>query len=341
MRRPGSTRIGHRFPDHAPGAIGKENAMLANQRSSFSHVYGNEAVLSRLERLGRSARIFPHLVQVGFPAPQLEVASRWFAETAGSPVDRYASRKMAKGIFEDESLLTLFCRYFECTDWKLENSPWFFSHEDYDRFFGALLEPLETALRQLEQGQGGDRWRAFFEKMPFDLAMERVKQALWSEVAQQEFYWKPQASYTHLRAEMLFAYMTRSVNILNIDPAAYNYDWERRFRERLHHTLRAIEKQLAAAAPAWLEPKHERTRRRRNRRGPGAKVLVFGPRDVLRAFSALNLEAGRATARQVRGAFRRLSKAAHPDSGGSPEAFRELTRCKELAEAWLARKGEK
>lgn len=315
--------------------------MSANHRSGFSHVYGNEAVLSRLERLGRSPRIFPHLVRAGFPAPQLEVASRWFAETAGSPVDLYASRKMAKGIYEDESLLTLFCRYFECTDWKLGNSPWFFSHEDYDHFFDALLEPLETALHQLEQGLGQDRWGAYFEKMPFDLALERVKEELWGDVSRQEFYWKPQASYTHLRAEMLFGYMARSVNILKIDPGAYNYDWERRFRTRLGDTLRAIEKLLAAAAPAWLEPKQERARRRPNRHGPAAKVVILGTREVLQAFSALHLNAGTATLRQVRSVFRRLSKAAHPDRGGSPEAFRELTRCKDLAVAWLARKAGK
>ena len=333
--------MGVPFPRHVSGAIRKENAMPAIHRPSFSHVFGDEAVLSRLERLGRSTRIFPHLVQVGFPAPQLEVACRWFAETAGSPVDLYASRKMANGFFEDESLLTLFCRYFECTDWKLENSPWFFSHEDYDRFFDALLEPFDTALGQLEQGLGGDRWGTFFEKMPFDLAVERVKEALWSEVAREDYYWKPQESYTHLRAEMLFGYTARSVNILKLDPAAYHYEWERRFRERLGDTLGAIEKQLAAAAPVWLEPKRKHTRRRPKRHRPGARVVLFGPREVLQAFSALNLDAGTATMRQLRGAFRRLSKATHPDSGGSPEAFRELTRCKELAEAWLVRKVRK
>lgn len=311
--------------------------MAGTHHSSFSHVFGNEAVLSRLERLGRSTRIFPHLVQVGFPAPQLEGASRWFAETAGSPVDLYASDNMAKGFFEDESLLTLFCRYFECTDWKLENSPWFFSHEDYDRFFNALLEPLETASQQLEQGLGEERWGGFFEKMPFDLALEQVKQELWSEVARQDFYWKPLASYTHLRAEKLYGYLSRSVNILKVDFDACNYHWERLFRERLHDMLKAIEKQLAAAVPLWGELKRERTRPRRGRRDLEGRAVLFGTREVLQAFSALNLNAGSATLRQVRDAFRRLSKAAHPDSGGSPEAFRRLTRCKEVAEAWLAR----
>jgi hypothetical protein len=303
----------------------------------FSRVFGNEAVLVRLERLGRDSRIFPHLVKAGFPPRQLTEASRWFAESAGSPVEFYASQNLARGFFEDESLLKLLCRYFECTDWKLENSPWFFSRDEYDRFFATLTEPVEFQTAQLEQGLGEERWGPFFHHIPFDLGMERARQALWEDIFRQEHYWKPLSVYAHVRAEALAGYLVRTVNINRFTPGRYNYHWEGIFRERFHRALRRFEQRLEEQVRLWEEVRRERRSQRLHQRGFDNMGLLSLSRELTQAFGVLGLSPARATPQSVRRAFRRLSKETHPDQGGSPEAFRRLSRSKELVEAWLTR----
>jgi hypothetical protein len=310
--------------------------MTALSPVQFSRVFGNQAVLSRLERLGRNPRVLPNLVEAGFPARQLKDASQLFAQTAGNPVEHYASQNMARGFFEDESLLKLFCRYFECTDWKLENSPWFFSLDDYERFFTAIIEPVEFQTAQLERGFGETRWSAHFARLPFDLGMERAKQALWDDVCQQEHYWKPLSTYAHLRAEALLGYLKRTIHIRHFTPDRYNYHWEGQFRQRFYRAMRRFEQKLEEAVRLWQELKRERRHRFRYHDYSTLSAAVLG-HDLLQAFAYLGVEPAGATLDQVRQAFRRLSKETHPDHGGSPESFQRLARSKELAEAWLTR----
>jgi hypothetical protein len=310
--------------------------MPALHAQPFSRVVGNEAVLSRLERLGRTPRLFPNLVEAGFPARQLDDARAWFAQAADHPVEHYASQNMARGFFEDESLLTLLCRYFECTDWKLEKSPWFFSQDDYGRFYGALIEPVEFQTTQLEQGFTEERWGAYFTKLPFDLGMQRAKQALWDDVCHQEHYWKPLGTYAHLRAEALLGYLKRTLNVVHFTPDRFNYYWESEFRRRFYRAMRRFEQKLEEAVRLWQELRRERRHRFRYHTYVGAAATAPG-HELLQAFAALGLEPTTATVQGVRHAFRRLSKETHPDHGGSPEAFQRLAHFRELAEAWLMR----
>ena len=308
--------------------------MPALSPANFTRVFGNEAVLSRLERLGRNPRILPNLVEAGFPAPQLIAAREGFARRASSAVEHYARLNMARGFYEDESLLRLFCQDFECTDWKLENSPWFFAQDDYERFFAALIEPVDFQTAQLEQGLGESRWGPYFARLPFDLGMERAKNALWEDLCHQEHYWKPLSTYAHLRAEALFGYLKRTLNVQHFTPDRYNYYWERAFRERFYRAMRRFEQKLEAALRLWQELKRERQHRFRfNDYGAGPMG-----HEVLLAFSHLGLEAATADLDEVRLAFRRLSKTTHPDHGGSQEAFQRLSHHRDVAELWLSRR---
>ncbi|HKI97558.1 MAG TPA: hypothetical protein VKB51_03685 [bacterium] len=310
--------------------------MPALSQPNFSRVFGNEAVLSRLERLGRNPRILPNMVEAGFPAHQLVDASQLYAQMAGNPVEHYASQNMARGFFEDESLLRVFCRYFECTDWKLENSPWFFSQDDYERFYNALIEPVEFQTAQLEQGFDEARWGPHFARLPFDLGMERAKQALWDDICRQEYYWKPLANYAHLRAEALFGYLKRTVNLQHFTPDRYNYFWEGVFRQRLQRAMRRFEQKLEEALRLWQEIKRERKHRFRYNDYSALSAAALGS-ELLQAFACLGLEPGSATLAGVRHSFRRLSKQTHPDHGGAREDFQRLAHSKDLVEAWLMR----
>jgi hypothetical protein len=310
--------------------------MPALSQPNFTRVFGNQAVLSRLERLGRNPRVLPNLVEAGFPARQLVGASQLFAQTAGNPVEHYASQNMARGFFEDESLLKLFCRYFECTDWKLENSPWFISQEDYQRFYGALIEPVEFQTAQLESGFSEERWAPYFARLPFDLGMERAKQALWDDIAHQEHFWKPMATYAHLRSEAMLGYLRRTLDVRHFSPDRFNYYWEGEFRRRFHRAMRRFEQKLEEAVRLWQELKREQRHRFRYQDYSALSAAVLG-HDLLSAFSLLGLEPATASVEDVRRAFRRLSKETHPDHGGSHEAFQKLAHCKELCEAWLTR----
>ncbi len=333
--RAGWSAIPHRpqAPETVRGTVG----MPALNQQSFTRVFGNQAVLYRLERLGRSTRVFANLVQAGFPARQLIDACQWYSESAGTPVEHYARRNMARGFFEDESLLKLFCRYFECTDWKLENSPWFFSQDEYDRFYTALIDPVEFQIAQLEQGLGEDRWGGYFLKLPFDLGMSQAKMALWDDICHHDYYWKPLDTYGHLRAEGMFGYLRRTFDILHFSPSRFNYNWERAFRDRFQRTLRRFEQKLEESARLWQELRREGRNQRFQYRSYTAGSGVPLYQEPALAFSFLGLDPATATVKRVRREFRRLSKETHPDHGGSREAFQRLSRYKEIAEAWLTR----
>ncbi|MBI4082173.1 MAG: J domain-containing protein [Candidatus Lambdaproteobacteria bacterium] len=301
----------------------------------FSRVFGDESVLARLAMLGRTTRTFRNLVRGGFPEGQLDDARAAYAKAAATPVERYAARRMAEDFFEDESLLQVFCRYYECTDWRLESSPWFFSKEEYRRFFEALLSPLAFQVAQLERGYGEERWGSYFLRLPFDLGMEQARRALWDDVCQRDFYWREQRDYGHLRAAMLFGHLSKVIDAGRLDRDQYAYHWEREFRVRLHAVLRSFEEALERNVRVWQEQRQERTARRFRFQsfGPGGEPTLR--LEVLQAFAALGLEPATATFDGVKSAFRLLSKQAHPDQGGSDEAFQRLAACKELVEGWL------
>jgi hypothetical protein len=302
--------------------------------TGLDRIYGNEAVLSRLEHLGRNPRTLPNLTASGFPLQQLDDARNWYSDTASTPVEHYASQNMTRGFFEDESLLNLFCRYFECEDWKLESSPWFFSGLEYDRLFSALIEPIEFETLRLTQGIGVERWGSFFLKLPFELGMEKARIALWGDICHQEHYFRLSKDYLHLRAGAMFGYLQRTLDLSRFSPAHFNYQWEGVFRERLRIALRAFENTLEEALRIWLEVNREW-------KGGGrwiSRARSQGTRQLIEAFTVFGLSPDTATLRKLRSAFRHLSKQAHPDQGGTPAAFRKLTHCKDVMEAWLTQR---
>lgn len=297
-------------------------------------VIGDGAVLARMERLGRHPRVFPNLVRAGFPSEQLAEASQWFIRDARSLVERHAGEMFAQGYFDDEPLLTLLCRYFGCTDWKLENSPWFFGPEDYERFFTAFLDPVEYATVQLEAGEGEQRWGGFFLKLPFDLGMEQARRSLWNEIVLREHYWKPQTDYTHLRAGALFAYVQRNLDVVRFTPDHFHYNWEQAFRVRLYAAMNRFQQALEVAVRRWQEQRRERAERFNRGTYASGRVVIMDL-DVLRALAYLGLDLNTVDEKTLRGAFRQRSKDCHPDMGGDPQEFQELSRHKDVLEAWL------
>jgi hypothetical protein len=302
--------------------------------NSAGRVLGDSAVLERLERLGRQPRIFPNLTHAGFPPEQLSTAGAWFMRDAQSAVERHACQQVARGFFEDETLLRLFCRYFECTDWKLEKSPWFFSRADYQRFFAALIRPVAFETAQIEAGLGEERWGEYFLKLPFDLGMEQAKRALWTAICRQEHYWKPLADYTHWRAAQLLHYLQRTLDIVHFTPDQFHYHWEREFRRQLYAALRGFSEALEGAARRWQEQRKERARGFTQGAFSGSDLPVLHL-EVLQALSYLELDVATADAARVRAAFRRRSKRSHPDHGGDPAEFLKLSRYRDVLEGWL------
>ena len=53
----------------------------------FSRIFGDVAVLSRLEHLGKNPRHFEHLVTVGFPEHQLRETRDWYYKDATTAVE--------------------------------------------------------------------------------------------------------------------------------------------------------------------------------------------------------------------------------------------------------------
>ena len=311
--------------------------MLRWNETRFSRVFGDISILSRLEQLGKNPRSFDNLVAVGFPDHQLDEAREWFTEAAITPVEQYAANRMAQGFFEDEVLLSIFCRYFECTDWKLEGSPWFFSKQDYRRFFKVLIDPMDFHVAQLEKSSGEERWGVSFLKLPFDLGMEDAKRSLWREICQRDFFWKSQASYTHLRAEQLFQYLKRTMDIARFSTNAFNYKWEQVFRAEFHDSLRRFEFVLERQVRGWQEKRKAKASSGFHY-GSYPRAQHSGETDLLQALAYLNLDASTVTLGELRRSFRRLSKHAHPDHGGHPREFQRLSACKDIVESWLRRR---
>ena len=302
--------------------------------SKTARVIGDGAVLARLERLGKNPRIFANLVRAGFPPEQLNEASAWYIRDARSAVERHAGQLLSQGYFDDEPLLTLLCRYFGCTDWKLETSPWFFGPEDYDRFFQAFLGPVDYASSQLDAGEGEARWGEFFLKLPFDLGMEEAVRSLWTDIAQREPYWKPQSDYTHLRAAAMSAYVRRSVDILQFTPDHYHYRWEQAFRTQLYAALGRFKHSLEGAVRRWQEQRRERAERFNRGTYVAGRVVVMDL-TVLRSLAYLGLDLNTVDEKTLRSAFRQRSKDCHPDLGGDPKEFQDLSHHKDVVEAWL------
>ena len=303
----------------------------------FLRVFGEEAVLARLERLGKNPRTFDNLVSAGFPPEQLAEARNWYLRDAANPVEQFAGQQMNMGFFEDESLLQVFCRFFECKDWKLEQSNWFFSKEDYHRFFRVITEPVEFHAVRLEQGFGEDRWGRYFFKLPFDLGMDEAKRSLWEEICRGDFYWKAHAKYTHLRADNLFHYLRRTVELANFSLDQFHYNWERVFRVKLQAPLSRFVEALERAVRRWQEVRKEKATGRFRYRAFSTSTAAFQSHLDL-ALEFLGLEPATASRKMLRRNFRRLSKKLHPDHGGSPDEFRRLSACKELVETWLHRR---
>jgi hypothetical protein len=297
-------------------------------------VIGDGAVLARLERLGRNPRVFPYLVKAGFPPDQLTEACSWYVRDARSGIERHSGQLLTQGYFDDEPLLTLLCRYFGCTDWKLENSPWFFGPEDYERFFQTFLGPIDYAASQLESGEGESRWGGFFLKLPFDLGMDEAIRSLWNEILHREPYWKALGDYTHMRASALQAYVQRSVDIVRFTPDHFHYQWEQTFRTQLYTALQRFRLALEVSVRRWQEQRRERAERFNRGTYMGGRVVVMDL-DVLRALAYLGLDLNTVDEKTLRSAFRQRSKDCHPDLGGDPAEFQALSRHKDLIEAWL------
>ena len=296
-------------------------------------IYGEEAVLSRLEKLGAFPRTLENLIRVGFQQHQLDEARHWFQVSAVSHVQHYAADRMANGFFEDESLLDLFCRFFQCSDWKLERSPWFFSQDDYRKFTQALIEPLDFFTMQLEAGKGQERWGGFFQNLPFDLGMDRALTSLFEEITTREYYWRPQTSYLHLRAANLLAYLSRTVEILEFSEHHFNYHWERRFRRSFKSSLDRFRVALERAARVWLGQRREKKHRFNYGDFQTSHNGLSG--DLLIAFQTFGLEPATASLTELQKCFRKLSKQHHPDHGGLAEDFQRLSAHRSLVESWL------
>lgn len=300
----------------------------------YYRVIGVDAVLDRLSKVGKNPRTLENLIKAGFPEIQLTLAKDEYATTAKSNVARYAVQKMSEGVFEDESLLEIFCRYYECTDWKLEQSPWFFSKGDYRKFFQAVLSPIEFQIALLKQFKGKDRWEKIFQKNPFTQGLEKAKLSLWDEVCRGEYYWKPMSGYPHQRAADLFTYLIRVIEPVQFSPNQFSYRWEKPFRKRLLQSMTRFEEALDQALRVWQETGKAK-KKAHFRPGNYQWVDVSLEKLLQEALHFLELEANTVTEKSLAQAFRRISKQAHPDKGGSPEDFRKLSTHKTIVESWL------
>jgi hypothetical protein len=249
-------------------------------------------------------------------------------------VERFAARRMAQGWFDDEELITLLCRFYECTDWRLESSLLFYSKDDYERFYAALTSPIMFEAGLLDEGSGQEKWSAFFLKYPFDLGMQKSKVALWDSVCQREFYWNRLQTYRDLRAANLFQYLVRAVNVASFSKDVFFFNWEREFRVRLEAALRAFQEALERALRRWQEERNQK-RSRSKFRTHSFREMAGPDLTVQQAMALLELDAEGVTLPGLRRNFRRLSKKAHPDQGGSDESFRLLATCREIVEAWI------
>lgn len=313
--------------------------LLAQEASSESlctafgprgeRIVGDDPVLERLARLGGRPRSFKNLVTVGFPPAQLRWATQRCVKNASTTVEIYAKQRMLRGFYEDESLLGLFVDSFGCTDWKLEHSPWFFSSEEYECFFERVLKPAEFCVQRLLQrsaGEGFEEWRPLFERFPLALALSQARAVLWRHIEESEYPWRHAKTYADVRATAMFRYLGQRITPLRFYEEDYRYLWERRFRRKFAALLLRFEQALLQA----------QQHRQPQQRAQEAQQASW-PKEILRAFALLSLEPRPTTRDEIHRAFRRCSKKAHPDHGGTERAFCELIRGCSLLEAWLSR----
>ena len=312
--------------------------MLHSAASNSLRVLGDKPVLRLLERVGRNPRTFVNLVQAGFPASQLERTRIDYARTAETPVEKCAARRMNEGHFDDEDLAQVFCRYYECDEWKLENSPLFFAKLDYERFTRSMLSPIEFEVEHLDGAAGEKKWGAIFLRYPFHLGMEKAKHIIWDEVCHKEHYWRNQSTYRGLRAQNLFQYLGARIDPSSLDIEIFFFNWEREFRIRLAAAMRKFQEALEHGVRRWQDVRNREKRRARftpgNFSAPDDSPLV----EIREAMRHLGLDFLTATLWELGRNYRRLSKTAHPDHGGSDASFRYLSACREIVEVWIRRR---
>lgn len=309
--------------------------MLGAHAASSPRVTGDDAVLGLMVRVGRNPRVFANLVAAGFPEPQLLKAREHFARGAETPVEHHAARRMSQGYFDDEDLLSLFCRFYDCQDWRLESSSLFFARQEYERFFDALTTPIGFESRLLAEGGGQETWEGFFLRYPFDLAMEKAKTELWNGVFQQEHYWSKLTSYYDLRAQNLFEYLRRKIDVAHFSRDIFFFNWEREFRLRLNAVLRDFQETLERSVRRWQEARNKERNRPKFHYGSFRAPVPQPGITAREAMTHLGLDRESATLRDLRRNYRKMSKEAHPDQGGSDDSFRFLLACREIAEAWI------
>ncbi len=320
---------------------------------SGPRLVGDEPVLLRLAKLGGKPRHFVHLVQAGFPPRQLWQASCWWLEEARLPLEICAAKSIQRhGFYEDDALLALLVRYYGCTDWRLEKSPWFFSSQEYDRLFRWLLQPAWRVIEHLEAGnpECEQEWTLHFTRVPYAIGMQYCRQRLWLEhMLCRDIPWQAPKGYVTQQAKVLLGYLTKRVNVLRIQHTQARYPWEQNFlsllapvMERFEHTLEMALRRMRArqrkqAARDGFKH-HDYTQQKNGSDGHlrNKKMPTMGM--VRQALVAFGLSATKVDLAQVKQAFRRLSKGRHPDHGGTEEGFCELLRQKETLETWLARK---
>lgn len=305
-----------------------------------SRVLGDDAVLSLLARVGRRPRVYANLVAAGFPEGQLVEACHEFMRTAESPVARHAARRMNQGYFDDEDLLSLFTRFYDCADWRLEGSSLFFSADDYLRLYDELTGALAFEAALLTEGQAREKWEEMFIRLPFSLAMEKAKCSVWDGSLRRDHYWSRLDSYRDLRAENCFQYLSRVINVARFSKDTFFYHWEREFRVQLNRVLLDFHDALERAVRGWQEDRNKARNRARYRFRGFQPAPALSGLTLSQALLHLELDAESATLTQLRRNFRRLSKQAHPDQGGSAESFRYLSTCREIAENWLRARHE-
>jgi hypothetical protein len=211
----------------------------------------------------------------------------------------------------------------------------FFARLDYERFYHDLTHPFEFEASLLDQGHGRERWEGMFLRLPFDLAMMRAKSTLWDDVRHREHYWARQASYRDLRAQKLFDYLSRHVQVANFSRDVFYFNWEREFRWRLEDSMRLFQEALERALRRWQEARNQERSQSGFQYGTFREELPLSLLTAREAMLRLELDLESATLEDVRRSFRRLSKRAHPDQGGSDESFRLLAACREVAETWI------
>ena len=309
--------------------------MLHSTASNSHKILGDKPVLRLLEHLGSNSRTFVNLLQAGFPARQMEQARDEYARTADTPVEKFAARRMNEGYFDDEELVQIFCRYYECDDWKLESSPLFFAKLDYERFTQSLVLPIEFEAGRFDGGAGEEKWGAIFLRHPFNLAMDQAKRIVWAEVCHKEHYWQNQNTYRGLRAQNLFQFLKARIDPANMSTEVFSFNWEREIRVQLADVMRRFQEALEHGVRRWQDNRNREKRRARFTRGtfnsPDDTPMI----EIREAMGHLGLDFLSATLGDLGRNYRQLSKTAHPDHGGSDASFRYLSACRDIAESWI------